>query len=373
MHNYLILFFLLVFSGCNNNSTQIINQDKGKGDSLSCCISPSATTKYDLMVNQADARIADPPAGMVYIPAGVFTMGGRESTFARQDEFPLHKVRVNGFFMDEHEVTNRQFMDFVKATGYVTIAEQVPDWEEMKKSLPPGTPKPPADVLVAGSMEFNPPDHPVPLNNHLIWWKWSTGISWKNPFSDGSGIEGKEDFPVVHISWIDAKAYADWAGKRLPSEAEWEYAARGGNDDYNYPWGNESIDVGKIKANSWQGNFPNYNSKKDGFYDLAPVKSFPPNDWGLYDMAGNVWEWCSDWYHHDYYQSFSKVEIADNPRGPDKSFDPMEPQAQKKSMRGGSYLCNDSYCAGYRTSARMKSTPDSGTPHAGFRCVMDIK
>ncbi len=363
----------MVFSACKNNSTQTNQHDTEKKDSLSCCISPSGNTKYDLIMKQADAEITKPPPGMVFIPAGVFTMGGRENTFARPDEFPNHKVSVNSFFMDEHEVTNRQFMAFVEATGYVTIAEQAPDWEEMKKSLPSGTPKPPADILVAGSLEFNPPDHPVPLDNHMIWWKWSKGVSWKKPFGAESDINGKEDFPVVHISWIDAQAYAGWAGKRLPTEAEWEYAARAGNDEYIYPWGNEGIDEGEIKANSWQGNFPNYNSTKDGFYDLAPVKSFPPNDWGLFDMAGNVWEWCNDWYHYDYYKSFGASEIAANPQGPAKSYDPMDPHAQKKSMRGGSYLCNDSYCAGYRASARMKSTPDSGTPHGGFRCVKDIK
>jgi len=364
--------FMLISAGCKDNSQKKVqNQTVGK-DSLSCCISPSDASKYALMMQQDTTLAVEVPQGMVFIRGGIFNMGGRDKKFARPDEFPVHKVSVKSFYMDEHEVTNKQFAEFVNATGYITLAEIDPDWEEIKKSLPPGTPKPPAGVLVAGSMEFNPPDHPIPLDNHMAWWKWTVGASWKTPEGPGSNIEGKEEYPVVHISWLDAKAYADWAGKRLPTEAEWEYAARAGNDDFVYPWGNEGVDKGAPKANSWQGNFPNYNSNKDGFYSSAPVKSYAPNNWGLYDMAGNVLEWCSDWFHYDYYATFSAAEIARDPQGPDRSYDPMEPMAQKKVMRGGSYLCNDSYCAGYRAAARMKSTPDSATPHCGFRCVRDF-
>ncbi len=348
-------------------------EDTGKKDSLACCLPPSESAKYYLLKQHLDTSFKKAPEGMVFIRGSIFTMGGRDRKFARQDEYPLHKVKVNSFYMDEHEVTNKQFEEFVKATGYITIAERTVDWDEMKKSLPPGTPKPPDEDLAPGSLEFNPPNHPVPLDNAMIWWKWSKGVSWKSPEGPGSNIHGKDDFPVVHVCWLDAKAYADWAGKSLPTEAQWEYAARGGNDENIYPWGNEGVDIGEIKANSWQGNFPNNNSMRDGFNGLAPVKSFAPNAWGLYDMAGNVWEWCSDWYHSDYYSSFKNTELADNPTGPATSYDPMEPMVQKKTIRGGSFLCNDSYCSGYRAAARMKSSTDSAAPHIGFRCIKDLE
>ena len=309
----------------------------------------------------------------MHIPGGEFFMGGRDKKFARSDEFPVHKVRVNSFYIDKHEVTNRQFRAFVDATGYITTAEKAPDWNEMKKNMPFDSPRPPDSMLIAGSLVFSPPNHKVNLDNALIWWKFVPGANWKHPFGPKSDIEGKDDFPVVQVSWYDANAYAHWAGKRLPTEAEWEYAARGGFDNYIYPWGNEGVDVGKVKANSWQGHFPNFNSERDGFYYMSPVMSFNPNGFGLFDMAGNCWEWCSDWYHHDYYSTFSNTSVADNPQGPLESYDPMEPFARKKSTRGGSYLCNDTYCSGYRAAARMKSTPDSSAPHIGFRCVADLE
>ena len=370
---FLNLFSLLVM-GCKTSPKAGSSDNEPDSDSMkSCCVSGSVQTKYDLMMAGSKSETTLAYEGMVLIPAGEFNMGGRDKRFARPDEFPVHRVKVDGFYMDEHEVTNRQFAAFVAATGYITTAEQVPDWDEMKKTLPPGTPKPPADFFVPGSLAFNPPDHAVPLDNPLVWWKWAKGVSWRTPEGSGSTIEGKEDYPVVHVSWFDANAYAQWAGKRLPTEAEWEYAARGGYDDFVYPWGNEGVDEGAVKTNSWQGNFPNENSLRDNFYGLAPVKQFNPNAFGLYDMAGNVWEWCNDWYHHDYYTTFSAGGVAHNPQGPASSFDPMEPGAQKKSMRGGSFLCNDIYCSGYRAAARMKSTPDSGAPHTGFRCVKDAE
>jgi formylglycine-generating enzyme len=310
---------------------------------------------------------------MVLIPGGIFNMGARDDNFARADEYPVHKVSVSSFYMDPHPVTNAQFSAFVEATGYVTTAEKEVDWEELKKQLPPGTPKPDAELLAPSSLVFTPPAHPVGLNDVSQWWSWVQGANWKQPLGPGSSIKGMDDYPVVHVSWHDASAYARWAGKRLPTEAEWEYAARGGNDDYIYPWGSERINEGKVKANSWDGNFPNHNSLADGFELLAPVAQYPPNDFKLYDMAGNVWEWCSDLYHHEYYKTFEPQKVANNPAGPETSFDPMEPGASKRVIRGGSFLCNDSYCSGYRAAARMKNTEDTGMSHLGFRCVVSAE
>ncbi|OAQ39814.1 sulfatase [Pedobacter psychrophilus] len=306
--------------------------------------------------------------GMVFIPGGTFLMGG-DNAQADKDEYPKHKVIVDAYYMDEHEVTNAQFQKFVDATGYVTTAETKPDWEQLKKQVPPGTPKPDESQLVAASLVFTPPNHPVDLNDYSQWWSWVQGANWKHPSGPDSDIKGKENYPAVHISWDDASAYCKWTGKRLPTEAEWEFAARGGMKDKIYPWGDEGIAVGKAKANSWDGAFPNANSGRDGFMDLAPVKQFAPNGYKLYDMAGNVWEWCSDWYRNDYYQSVTKPEGVKNPQGPADSYDPDEPYAPKKVARGGSYMCNDSYCSGYRVARRMKSSYDSGLSNMGFRCV----
>jgi formylglycine-generating enzyme len=238
----------------------------------------------------------DTLAQMVWIPAGQFPMGA-DDPHARQDEYPQHPVTVDGFWMDAHEVTNAQFARFVKATGYVTTAERKPDWEALKQQLPPGTPKPPDSVLVPGSLVFTPTAHAVPLRDVSQWWRWTAGTNWQHPEGPGSHLKGKANWPVVHVSWDDAVAYARWAGKRLPTEAEWEWAARGGLPKATYPWGNESIEAGQPKANTWQGKFPHLNTRRDGFTGTAPVQSFPANGYGLYDMAGNVWEWCADLYH----------------------------------------------------------------------------
>lgn len=342
-----------------------------KADSISSCSAQLPPRMAETSQAAADIEIRKGKGsteGMVWIPGGTFMMGG-DNEQARPDEFPKHRVRLAGFWMDAHEVTNAQFREFVEATGYVTTAEKKPDWEEMKKQLPPGTPKPPEDVLVAASLVFTPTERTVSLQDVSQWWSWVPQANWRQPEGPGSSIEGKDEHPVVHISWYDAAAYARWAGKRLPTEAEWEFAARAGADDHIYPWGNEHIDVRRVKANSWQGQFPNYNAERDGYFGTAPVKSFAPNAYGLFDMAGNVWEWCADWYHYDYYKTLG--EVSDNPQGPDQSFDPMEPHVPKRVQRGGSFLCNDVYCSGYRSASRMKSSPDTGMSHVGFRCVSD--
>ncbi|MDX2046479.1 MAG: formylglycine-generating enzyme family protein [Chitinophagaceae bacterium] len=307
--------------------------------------------------------------GMVWIKAGEFTMGCSDKE-GRPDEYPQHAVKVDGFWMDATEVTNAQFQKFVDATGYITTAEKAPDWDELKKQLPPGTPKPDESLLVAASLVFTPPTRAISLNNASQWWNWTKGASWRHPEGPGSTVKGKENYPAVHISWDDAYAYAKWAGKRLPTEAEWEYAARGGLINKPYSWGTEDVEKIKPKANTWQGHFPDINTKWDGYHKLAPVKSFVPNGYGLYDMAGNVWEWCSDWYRADYYRQLAGSSAV-NPKGPPSGYDPDEPTVPKRVVRGGSFLCHVSYCSSYRVSARMKTSPDTGLEHTGFRCVSD--
>lgn len=313
------------------------------------------------------SRFSNPSSEMVKIPAGTFLMGG-DGQQAKNDELPKHSVTLNGFWMDKTEVTNAQFLKFVKATNYVTTAEKKPDWESLKKQLPPDTPKPNEDLLVAASLVFTPTDHPVPLDNLSQWWFWKAGANWLHPRGPGSEIEGL-DHPVVHVSWEDANAYCQWQGKRLPTEAEWEWAARGGLPNQIYPWGNEPIDSSALKANTWQGQFPFKNDLRDKYFYTSPVGQFAPNGYGLFDMAGNVWEWVSDWYRSDYYASVK--EGVSNPQGPVSSYDPDEPYSPKKVLRGGSFLCSEGFCSGYRVSARMKNPVDTSMQHVGFRCVQD--
>lgn len=312
------------------------------------------------------------PKGMVYLPAGEFVMGGI-GPFAKPDELPLHRVRLDGFWISQTPITNDQFAEFVKATGYVTTAERVPTAEEVLSQLPPGTPPPPADFLIAASLVFRPPDRPVSVNNPLAWWEWKEGANWRSPEGPRSSLEGRGDHPVVQVSWDDAQAYCKWAGGRLPTEAEWEYAARGGLEKQPFVWGDEPLEEGEHKLNTWQGSFPMKNTEADGFYATSPVRQFPPNGYGLYDMAGNVWEWVGDWYRGTTYLRDSENEVTQNPQGPDSSYDPAQPYTPVRVTRGGSFLCSDAYCAGYRPSARMKTSPDTALAHTGFRCVIPIK
>ena len=335
-----------------------------KGDTVKSCCSkiPTRFTSLGPALNSHE--------GMVWIDGGHFSMGG-DNQQARKDEFPKHDVTLIGFYMDATEVTNAQFSAFVKATGYITTAEKDINWEEIKNQVPPNTPKPPDSVLKASSLTFVATKSEVNLRDYSQWWHWTRGANWKHPQGPNSDIVGKDQFPVSQVSWDDANAYCQWAGKRLPTEAEWEYAARGGLQNKVYSWGNIFEELGVSKCNFWQGKFPYLNLNVDGYIGAAPVKSFPPNGYGLYDIAGNVWEWCADLYNNSYYIQLSKQKTSINPKGPIKSFDPDEPLIRKRVMRGGSFLCNDSYCSGYRVSARMKSSPDSGMEHLGFRCVMD--
>jgi sulfatase modifying factor 1 len=333
----------------------------------------SATpTDHGANANLNDVQpLAKKTDGMVWIPGGDFTMGSPDSDgLAHAVEKPAHPVKVGGFWMDETEVTNSQFAEFVNATNYITVAERKPDWQEIKKQLPPGTPKPADELLQAGSMVFTPPDRAVPLNNVRGWWSWVHGANWRHPEGPDSNIEGRDDHPVVHVCWEDAMAYAQWAGKRLPNEAEWEFAARGGLKSATFTWGDEPVSDEKPQANIWQGDFPHDNTRADGYVRTAPVKSFSPNGYGLYDMSGNVWEWCADWWRVDLYRHRAgKGEPVVNPTGPPRHFDPRHPHEQRRVTRGGSFLCHDCYCAAYRPAGRRGTAFDTGMSHIGFRCV----
>jgi formylglycine-generating enzyme required for sulfatase activity len=308
--------------------------------------------------------------GMVWIEGGVFQMGASENdNMALTHEKPSHTVKVNGFYMDETEVTNKQFSEFIKATGYITTAERPIDWDIIKMQLPPGTQRPHDSILMPGSLLFKKTTESVPnLYDFSQWWKWSIGANWKEPEGKGSNIVGKENYPVVHVSYEDAIAYCNWSGKRLPTEAEWEYAARGGKKNKIYFWGNLSNSLHQY-VNSWEGEFPVENIIKDGFEKSAPVKSFPPNNYGLYEISGNVWEWTSDWYNLNYYVQCKKNNITDNPIGANKAYNPNNPYIDEKIIRGGSFLCNGSYCASYRVSSRMATDPNTSLEHLGFRTV----
>ncbi len=326
--------------------------------------------RLDVTLTAKQPTDATPTAtipGMVWIASGEFTMG-TDAELGWPEEKPAHRVRVDGFWIDETEVTNSRFREFVEATGYVTTAEKVPSAEEILAQSPPGTPAPPKEKLVAGSLVFTMTDGAVDLKDYSQWWQWTPGANWKHPEGPESDLDGREQHPVVHVSWDDAVSFAKWAGKRLPTEAEWEFAARGGLIDQPYVWGDEAPSDTRVFANIWQGEFPHRNSQADGFARTAPVRSFKANGCGLFDMAGNVWEWCSDAYDVGAYGRRDGSKVIANPQV-DRSFDPRNPRAASRAQRGGSFLCNDQYCSRYRPSARHGLSPDTGMSHVGFRCV----
>jgi formylglycine-generating enzyme len=308
--------------------------------------------------------------GMAWIPGGAFWMGSQEG---RPDEQPVHQITLDGFWIDKTPVSNEEFARFVGATGYVTVAERRPESKDL-----PGVP---LDKLVAGAVVFSPPTlesvnaeraqeglppiRQIPLDDPSLWWRYVPGANWRHPQGPVSTIKELQKHPVVQVCWNDALAYARWAGKQLPTEAQFEYAARGGLDRQTYAWGMRLASNGKWMANTWQGQFPTQNKAADGFAGTSPVGAFPPNGYGLYDMAGNVWQWCADWYRPDYYAH----SPGKNPTGPADSLDPDEPGLAKRVVRGGSFLCTDLYCSGYRAAARMKSSPDTALSNTGFRCV----
>ncbi len=313
------------------------------------------------------------PEGMVWIPGGEFSMGSDAAdesichlSGVTHDSQPVHRVAVDGFWMDKTEVTNEEFEKFVTATHYKTIAEIPPTKEEF--------PTAPLENLVAGSTVFSPTPGPVKLDDIIQWWRYQKGADWRHPEGQQSSIKGREKYPVVQVAYPDAVAYATWAGKRLPTEAEWEFAARGGLAGQIYAWGGELKPGGKWMANIYEGKFPMKDSGDDGFAGLAPVAQFPANGYGLYDVAGNVWEWVSDWYRPDTYAR-QKLGggVTKNPQGPSSSYDPTEPTEKKRVHRGGSFLCTDQYCTRYMVGTRGKGEVSSAANHLGFRCVQVAK
>jgi formylglycine-generating enzyme required for sulfatase activity len=284
---------------------------------------------------------------------------------AREDSRPIHRVYVDGFWIDKADVTNEEFAQFVKATGYLTVAERTPRAQDFPGALP--------ENLVAGSVVFSPPSHPVPLNDHFQWWAYVKGANWRHPQGPKSSLKGRERYPVVHIAYEDALSYAHWAGKRLPTEAEWEFAARGGLSGKPFVWGDEFRPHAKWMANTFQGRFPIEDTGADGHAGVTAVAQYPPNGYGLFDMAGNVWQWTSDWYRPDYYAQVAAAgSVARNPQGPDSPYDPGEPTEPKKVHRGGSFLCTDQYCSRYMVGTRGKGEISTGTNHLVFRCVKDV-
>ena len=332
---------------------------------------PAASDRFAPTIINTEPAPESAPEGMIWIPGGEFSMGSDSACESicslpgvTQDAMPIHRVYVDGFWMDETEVTNAQFAAFVAATGHVTVAEQKPTQAEF--------PTAPPENLVAGSTVFTPTAHPVPLNDYFQWWTYAAGADWRHPTGPDSDLTGREDYPVVQIAFEDAEAYARWAGKRLPTEAEWEFAARGGAAGDLYAWGNQLQPGGRFQANIYQGEFPvtDGDTGADGFRGIAPVRQYAPNPFGLYDVAGNVWEWTSDWYRPDYYETLAAAGgVARNPPGPDSPFDPAEPTEKKRVHRGGSFLCTDQYCTRYMVGTRGKGEVRTGSNHVGFRCI----
>lgn len=380
----MVLLFLSIFSCTGKDNTikemEILEIDH---DTVKKCCE-NITNRINLIINQNNSKklLTDTINfesvnhsyldSMVVIEQGIFSMGASNQNGALNREYPIHKVKISSFLMDIHEVTNAQFKKFIDESGYVTTAEKKIDWGVLKKQLPENIPKPDEELFEPGSLVFSIPEEVSSLIDFSQWWKWTKGASWKHPQGPNSSIIGIENHPVVHISYQDANEYAKWYGKRLPTEAEWEWAARGGLKNNIYPWGNENVNEGDAKCNFWSGNFPLENNEKDGYILTAPVMNYPANKYGLYDMAGNVWEICSDWYDANYYNSMIKNELTIDPKGPKTWKYPREPNDPKKVIRGGSFLCNDNYCSSYRVSARMPYSKETGMSHTGFRCVKDL-
>ena len=354
------LFVLLFIAACKDT--------KNKASSQVEVVKPIAAKA--LLVEQPES--IPTPEGMVWVSGIHFTQGAvAGDALALPREKPAHPVAVDGFFIDKTEVTNAQFKKFVDATGYVTVAERPVDWEAMQKELPPGTSKPADSILQPGSLVFNrKAENITDLSNYVQWWTWKTGANWKHPQGPDTSIAGKADYPVVHIAYEDALAYCTWANRVLPTEAQWEAAAHGTMNGGIYTWGDAEGELTQ-QANTWQGDFPNTNRAEDGFNYVAPVASFKPNSLGIYDMAGNVWELTQDWFSVNYYQSLAGTESV-NPEGPLESFNPENPYQAEKVIKGGSFLCDKSYCASYRISARMGQSLDSSSDHTGFRTVARV-
>ena len=310
------------------------------------------------------------PSGVVWVPGGEFSMGSEDPRSmssggheAMADARPIHRVYVDGFWMNRTDVTNAEFARFVAATGYRTIAERRPSRADFPHANP--------EDLVPGSIVFSAPDHPVDLKDALAWWRYVPGANWRHPTGPGSSIKNRDNFPVVQVAYEDATAYARWVRARLPTEAEWEFAARGGLSGKTYAWGDDLHPNGKWMANTHQGEFPRQDAALDGHAGIAAVAQYPANTYGLYDMAGNVWQWTSDWYRADYYASLGNA-VTRNPKGPSSSYDPDEPGVQKRVQRGGSFLCTEQYCARYMVGTRGKGEVSSASNHIGFRCVRDV-
>lgn len=361
---------LFLMAGCKEGQKQASSKEKSSNEKAS----EEPIEPQMIILTEAPENIQT-PKGMVWIPGASFLQGAvSHDKMAMGHEKPAIPVMVNGFFMDISEVTNGDYQKFVDATGYMTVAEREIDWEEMKKQVPPGTPRPHDSIMKPGSLTFKKNKVSVPnLYDFSQWWQWTIGANWKHPSGPSSDIRGKENHPVVHIAYEDALAYCEWAGRRLPTEAEWERAARGNQEARLFTWGDDSAILFKM-ANTWEGEFPVNNTQIDGFEFRAEVKSYPPNDFGLYDMAGNVWEWTNDWYNTNYYKEMKAGgKVVGDPQGADRPFNEGNPYAQERVIKGGSFLCSASYCASYRISARMATSLDSSQEHLGFRTVATVE